>query len=156
MVGLSLVAGGALTSGAETDGVPTGEIRGYSVVVPDGNFALHPRPAATGEAFRFEDADAEEMATKRSCTTPRWGYTKDGCAAFALASGASVEIELKEVLDADNAKKDETIHFRLFDVIAQKEVDTFSVKAGVKHTFENKTEGLLDLVVQHCSASRSL
>ena len=111
--------------------------------------------ALTGKALPIGDADGEEMATTRSCLAPLWGETKNACAAFALAGGASVEIELTEVLDTSDAKQDERIFFRLFDVAAQKEVDSFSLKVGAgKYTFTNKTDKLLDLVL-HAKSERT-
>lgn len=149
IVGLSLlVAGSALTSGAGMDAAPTGEIRGYSVVVPGGDFAPYPRPAARGAALQIKDSGAEEMATTRHCTTPIWGETKNACATFALTPGQSVEVVLTEVLDTSDAKQDEPIYFRLYDIAAPKEIDKFSLKVGgAKYTFTNNTDKLLDLVL---------
>lgn len=108
---------------------------------------LHP-PSATGEAVPFGDADVEEMATTRTCLTPRWGETTNACAAFDLAGGASVEIELTKVQDTDNNDEAGKIHFRLFDVKAQKETASFSLEVGKgTYTFKNKSDGLLDLVL---------
>lgn len=148
MVGLSLVvAGGALTGGAGTDGVATGETRGHAVVVPNGGFSLHPRPAAMDEAFPFEGADAEEMAaTERNCLTPRWGES-EACATFALASKTSVEIALLDVKDPDGNDHTESVTFRLYDVKGQTSVTERTISVGSRFTYVNNTDGLLDLVV---------
>lgn len=108
--------------------------------------ALHPA-AATGEAAPFDDADVEELAgTERSCLTPRWGES-EACAAFALASGATVEVALLEVKDPDGNDHAESIHFRLYDVKGQTTVANRTIPVGEKFTYVNSTDGLLDLVV---------
>ena len=107
---------------------------------------LHP-PSATGEAVPFGDADVEELAgTERSCLTPRWGES-EACAAFALASGATVEIALLEVKDPDGNDHVESIGFRLYDVKGQTTVTDKTIPVGGKFTYVNSTDGLLDLVV---------
>lgn len=156
MVGLSLaVAGNVPGARPWLFTAPAGEAGGVSAAAVAGGFVAPaageamecPLAAATGERLTLDEAGADELATTRSCLTPRWGYTKEACAAFALASGASVEIELKEVLEGE-VKKDEQVTFRLFDIIGQKQVDDFSLKIGGKHTFKNTSDALLDLVVQ--------
>ena len=147
-VGLSLVVmWGTLTRGAGTDGESARGVRGYAGVVSDSGVAPRPQPEGESGALPFEDADGQEMAgTERKCKAPAWGESP-GCAAFALASGASVEITLLEVKDTDGKDQGGEISFRLWDVKGQTTVDGFSLPVGAKFTYVNKTDGVLDLVV---------
>jgi len=148
-VGLALVVSwGALARGAGTEGEPPRGIWEAATVVRDGRRSLPPEPTGRSDVRPFPDADGEAMsATERTCDIPRWGES-DACAAFALASGASVEIELKEVKDADGkAITDQEISFRLYGIKTKTNVDPFNISPGSKHTYENKTAGALDLVI---------
>jgi hypothetical protein len=155
-VGLSLVvAWGAQASGAGTDGALTGGVRQTMQVAAAGNPWTTTQPAEAGEVIVLDDVPVEELAAiERSCRAPLWGESA-ACAAFALAAGASVEIELKEVLDDSGKKQDEKIKFRLYDVKGQKTVSNFELSVGSKHTFTNGTEGILDLVVHTRGQSTS-
>jgi hypothetical protein len=151
MVGLSaMLVGGDLPGEAGSARTSGRGLESGSASPMNGRFAEEVGPALPQGARPSEDAAGQPMAaTERKCEVPRWGES-EACAAFALASGASVEIALLEVKDVDTGKDNSAkITFRLHDVKGGTTVHTSDFHSvGGKFTYSNKTNDLVDLVVR--------
>lgn len=147
VIGLSWTVVGSPAGGAAAGEEPRGAAQAAAQLVAATGLGATWQRTPRGDALAPDGAGAEELsAVERRCKAPTIGES-DACAAFALAAGASVEIELKEVLDADGNKMAEEIKFRLWDVKGQTNVANFSLPVAGKRTYTNGTTGVLDLVV---------
>jgi len=152
--GLSLVVSwGALARGAAGEGAPAREeaatvaLEGHRAEPRDPVERPVRRPTGRSTALPLEGVGGEELAaTERTCTAPPIGES-EACAAFALAPGESVEIDLKESKDAGGSNQTDQIHFRVYDIKSKTNVDEFPLTVGGRYTLKNNNSSSFDLVV---------